>query len=163
MRSFSTVLYSLLLFWCSKISDISVYGSLSQPDWVEASGSAPRAFTFAAMDCTIHGDTCNIIGTAGYPTLRYFEPLVEGAEAETAKGVAGENYAGMARSVDDLLWFARDRIEKAAKAEAKNVNKDTDLFKMKMKALKLLLKVNTAVKAIRNTHNLSALYIHAGD
>ena len=36
----------------------------------------------------------------------------------------GENYANMARATDDLLWFARDRMEKAARAEAKNVNKD---------------------------------------
>ena len=47
---------------------------------------------------------------------------------------------GMARATDDLLWFARDKVEKAARAEAKNVNKDTDFSKMKMKALKLLLK-----------------------
>ena len=46
----------------------------------------------------------------------------------------------MARATDDLLWFARDKVEKAARAEAKNVNKDTDFSKMKMKALKLLLK-----------------------
>lgn len=46
----------------------------------------------------------------------------------------------MNRATDDLLWFARDRMEKAARAQAKNVDKDTDFSKMKMKALKLLLK-----------------------
>ena len=68
-----------------------------------------------------HSDTCNTIGTAGYPTLRYFEPLVEGAELESAKGTKGENYAGMARATDDLLWFARDRIEKAARKFTRNL------------------------------------------
>ena len=51
------------------------------------------------------------VGTAGYPTLRYFEPLVEGSDAP-AKQPAGENYADMNRAADDLLWFARDRMEK---------------------------------------------------
>lgn len=46
----------------------------------------------------------------------------------------------MNRAADDLLWFARDKMEKAARAEAKNVDKNTDFSKMKMKALKLLLK-----------------------
>ena len=43
---------------------------------------------------TVHQDTCNAVGTQGYPTLRYFEPPAEGAEAESAKGTKGENYAG---------------------------------------------------------------------
>ena len=43
---------------------------------------------------TVHQDTCNAVGTQGYPTLRYFEPAAEGAEAESAKGTKGENYAG---------------------------------------------------------------------
>ena len=33
-----------------------------------------------------------------------------------------------AREADDLLWFARDRMEKAARAEAKNVDKNTDFY-----------------------------------
>ena len=58
---------------------------------------------------TVHQDTCNAVGTQGYPTLRYFEPPAEGAEAESAKGTKGENYAGKQPSgFDDachVVWF----------------------------------------------------------
>jgi thiol-disulfide isomerase/thioredoxin len=61
--------------WCGHCKNL-------KPDYVEASSQAPRSFTFAAVDCTVHTDTCNAVGTSGYPTLRYFEPLVEGSDVE---------------------------------------------------------------------------------
>jgi|EP01043_Picozoa_sp_COSAG02_P025984 thiol-disulfide isomerase/thioredoxin len=61
--------------WCGHCKTL-------KPEYVEASSQAPRSFTFAAVDCTVHTDTCNAVGTSGYPTLRYFEPPVEGSDVE---------------------------------------------------------------------------------
>ena len=54
---------------------------------------------------TTHQDTCNAVGTQGYPTLRYFEPPAEGADAESAKGAKGENYAGTQQTDLTMLCF----------------------------------------------------------
>ena len=40
--------------WCGHCKNL-------KPDYVEASSAAPRAFTFAAVDCTVHTDTCNAV------------------------------------------------------------------------------------------------------
>ena len=70
--------------WCGHCKTL-------KPDYVEASSSAPRAFTFAAVDCTVHSDTCNGVGTSGYPTLRYFEPLVEGSDIEAKTAAVSQS------------------------------------------------------------------------
>eukprot|EP01052_Picozoa_sp_SAG31_P020201 SAG31_NODE_1509_length_8062_cov_6.974884_4_plen_120_part_00 len=94
----------------------------------------------AAVDCTSASDVCDTVGTEGYPTIRYFEPLIEASKEGAASSAQGESYRNMARATDDLVWFLRDKADKAARAEAKSVTADTDFSKLKMKALKKLLK-----------------------
>ena len=118
--------------WCGHCKNL-------KPDWVEASNQVPKSFAIGALDCTAHSGTCNTVGASGYPTIKYFASYKEGSKVP-AETEAGESYKDMARATDDLVWFARDKLEKEMRAQAKAVTKDTDFSKLKIKALKKILK-----------------------
>ena len=119
--------------WCGHCKTL-------KPDWVAASESGPKSVVMAAVDCTVASETCQTVGTEGYPTLRFFEPLVEGSKEGSPTAESGETYIQMARAIDDLVWYTRDKADRLARKEAKSVTADTDFSKLKMKALKKLLK-----------------------
>ena len=118
--------------WCGHCKTL-------KPDWVEASTQMPKSFTMGALDCTQHSGTCSAVGASSYPTLKYFQPLKEGSTVPS-ETEAGEDYSNSGRATDDLVWFGRDKLDTEMRAQAKSVTKDTDVSKLRIKALKKILK-----------------------
>ena len=114
---------------------------LAVPVFTSESNAGPKSVHFAAVDCGEAREACADLGVTTYPEFRYLTP-VNTSSAARESSLAGFKNELVSNPVErtDIRLFLEDRLGAEARAQARAVNADTDVTKLKMKALKRILK-----------------------